>query len=168
VERSIKTGREIKKTLHSTRLPLDKLQARKEQLQECKIITNEMIQFEETVTRCEEWLKKQHRFEEGCFTTTADPALLPLPQKIEFRTLQLLVNEFNNLPLVYDNFERTTGVLYNSTLTLLERLPPLNKAAKTRTAQSSSGAAKVSMESVREFLREIAECPVEHEDFVSF
>jgi hypothetical protein len=24
------------------------------------------------------------------------------------------------------------------------------------------------MESVREFLREIAECPVEHEDFVSF
>jgi hypothetical protein len=62
VERSIKTGREIKKTLHSTRLPLDKLLARKEQLQECKIITNEMIQFEETVTRCEEWLKKQRRF----------------------------------------------------------------------------------------------------------
>ena len=45
VERSIKTGREIKKTLHSTRLPLDKLIAKKESLQECKIITNEMIQF---------------------------------------------------------------------------------------------------------------------------
>lgn len=45
MERSIKTGREIKKTLHSTRLPLDKLIAKKESLQECKIITNEMIQF---------------------------------------------------------------------------------------------------------------------------
>ena len=69
---------------------------------------------------------------------------------------------------MYDNFERTTGALYTTTLALLERLPPLNKAAKTRTAQSSSGTLKVSIESVREFLREITECPVEHEDFVSF
>lgn len=127
-----------------------------------------MIQFEETVSRCEEWLRKQRRFEETCFTSGPDPVLLPLAEKIEFRTLQLLVNEFNNLPLVYDNFERTTGALYNATLALLDRLPPLNKAAKTRTAQSSSGSSKVSMESVREFLREIAACPVEHEDFVSF
>ncbi len=114
------------------------------------------------MTRCEEWLKKQRRFEEACFSPDS-VLLLHLPQKIEFRTLQLLVNEFNNLPLVYDNFERTTGALYAATLALLERLPPLNKSAKTRTAQSSSGTAKISIESVREFLREIGECPVEHE-----
>lgn len=93
---------------------------------------------------------------------------MPLPTKIEFRTLQLLVNEFNNLPLVYDPFERTTGALYTATLALLDRLPTLNKSAKTRTAQSSSSTAKVSMESVKDFLKEIADCPVEHEDFVSF
>ena len=33
VERAIRTGREIKKALHSTRLPLDKLQAKREALQ---------------------------------------------------------------------------------------------------------------------------------------
>jgi hypothetical protein len=45
-------GRDLKKTIHNTRLPLDKLIAKKESLHDCKIITNEMIQFEETVTRC--------------------------------------------------------------------------------------------------------------------
>lgn len=91
-----------------------------------------------------------------------------LSTKIEFRTLQLLVNEFNNLPLIYEQFEKTTGLLYNNTLALLERLPPLNKSAKTRTAQNSSIGAKIGIDSVREFLEEIERCPVEHEDFTSF
>jgi hypothetical protein len=100
VERSIRTGREIKKSLHSTRLPLDKLIAKREALTDCKIITNEMIQFEETVERCEEWLAKQRKFEESFFLEPPHHR----PQKVEFRALQLLVNEFNNLPLVYDLF----------------------------------------------------------------
>lgn len=60
-----------------------------------------MIQFEETVGRCDEWLKKQKKFEETYFTDDPDPKLIPVKEKIEFRTLQLLVNEFNNLPLIY-------------------------------------------------------------------
>jgi hypothetical protein len=56
------------------------------------------------VVRCEEWLKKQKKFEETSFTSEVEPNLKQLPEKIEFRTLQLLVNEFNNLPLIYDNF----------------------------------------------------------------
>lgn len=63
-----------------------------------------MIQFEETVARCEDWLRKQKKFEETFFTDEPEPKMLPISQKIEFRTLQMLVNEFNNLPLLYDNF----------------------------------------------------------------
>ena len=102
-----------------------------------------MIQFQETVGRCEEWLRKQKNFEESFFTSDPEPQLVHINEKIQFRTLQLLVNEFNNLPLIYDNFEKTTGALHNTTMNLIERLPPLNKAAKTRTAQSSSGGIKV-------------------------
>ena len=114
-----------------------------------------MIQFEETVGRCEEWLRKQKFFEETYFVMEPEPQLIQIDEKIEFRTLQLLVNQFNNLPLIYDNFDQTTGALYNSTTALLDKLPPLNKAAKTRTAQNSSGGIKVRIEDIRESLREI-------------
>jgi hypothetical protein len=127
-----------------------------------------MIQFEETVGRCEEWLKKQQKFEETYFTNEPEPRLLSINSKIEFRSLQLLVNEFNNLPLIYENFEKTTGLLYNNTMALLDRLPPLNKPAKTRTAQSNSGGIKIPLETIREYLKEIDLCPIEHEDFISF
>ena len=72
MDRAGKMGREIKKMLHSTRLPLDKLQAKRESLQESKIIVNEMIQFEEAVVRCEEWLRKQRKFEETYFERRDD------------------------------------------------------------------------------------------------
>lgn len=61
---------------------MDKLVAKKESLQECKIITNEMIQFEETVVRCEEWLKKQKKFEETFFAFDPEPRLKELTEKI--------------------------------------------------------------------------------------
>ena len=80
--------------MHSTRLPLDKLQAKRETLNECKIITNEMIQFEETVGRCEEWLKKQKKFEEEYFDMEDEnePVLRVSEEKIEFRTVQMLMS----------------------------------------------------------------------------
>lgn len=63
------------------------------------------------------------------------------------------MNEFNNLPLIYDNFEKTTGILYNNTLNLLDHLPPLNKTAKTRTAQSTSIGSKVGIDVIRDYLK---------------
>ena len=123
--------------------------SKRDSLQECKIITNEMIQYEQTVGRCEEWLRKQKTFEETFFTFDPEPQLIPIKDKIEFRTLQLRVNEFNNLPLIYDNFEKTTGTLYQTTINLLDRLPPLNKAAKTRTAQNHTGSIRIGIDVVR-------------------
>ena len=42
-----------------------------------------MIQFEETVTRCEDWLKKQQAFEETYFLQgNTEPVLKPLKEKI--------------------------------------------------------------------------------------
>lgn len=53
-------------------------------------------------------------------------------------------------------------------MTLLDRLPPLNKPAKTRTAQSHTGGIKIPIETVQEYLKDIEECPIEHEEFISF
>jgi hypothetical protein len=86
-----------------------------------------------------------------------------LTEKIEFRTIQLLVSEFNNLPLVYEDFESTTESLFNSTMALLNNLPALNKATKTRTAQSSNNTnTKLSLQSIRDIQREIRKNPVDH------
>jgi 3-methyladenine DNA glycosylase Tag len=41
-----------------------------------------MIQFEETVVRCEEWLKKQKKFEETFFAFDPEPRLKELTEKI--------------------------------------------------------------------------------------
>lgn len=41
-----------------------------------------MIQFDETVGRCDEWLKKQKKFEETYFTEGSEPKLIPLKEKI--------------------------------------------------------------------------------------
>lgn len=41
-----------------------------------------MIQFEETVGRCEEWLKKQKKFEDTFFTNEHEPKLKNLTEKI--------------------------------------------------------------------------------------
>ena len=51
-----------------------------------------------------------------------DPLTFTLKQndhKIEFRNIQLLVNEYNNLPILDNIFEKTIKVLYNETVDLL-------------------------------------------------
>ena len=42
-----------------------------------------------------------------------------LDEKIEFRTIQLLVGEYQNLPILHKNFEKTTKDLYIKTTKLL-------------------------------------------------
>lgn len=52
--------------------------------------------------------------------------------KIEYRIIQSLVNEYNSLPLNYPSFVKTTQMLYEDTNKLIIKIPSLNKAAKTR------------------------------------
>lgn len=82
-----------------------------------------MIHFEEAVARAEEWIKKQVKFQQEYFNskefengeivfTIKDSEFFKEFDKIEYRTVQSLVNEYNSLPLNYPSFSKTTLVLY--------------------------------------------------------
>jgi hypothetical protein len=52
-----------------------------------------MIQFEETVNRCEEWLRKQKQFEDTYYNVNDGIyTLKSMNEKIDFRKIQMLVN----------------------------------------------------------------------------
>lgn len=63
IDRATKCGKELKK-LSQNKQSLDKLKARKEALADQKIITNDMINFEEAINRCEDWIVRANAFEE--------------------------------------------------------------------------------------------------------
>jgi hypothetical protein len=74
-------------------------------LKDYKLITPDMVAFEDTLTRCEDWITKQQAFEERyLLTDRADFALKNPGEKIEFRQIQLLVNEYSSLPLLNTQF----------------------------------------------------------------
>jgi hypothetical protein len=54
IDRSIKFGKEIKKWCQNKQ-PIEKLRQRKDTLNDQKIITSDMSNFEEAVVRSEEW-----------------------------------------------------------------------------------------------------------------
>jgi hypothetical protein len=59
----MKFGKEIKKW-SATKQPLEKLKQRRDSLSDQKIITNDMSNFEEAVTRSEEWIERVTAYED--------------------------------------------------------------------------------------------------------
>lgn len=110
MEKANKLGKDLKKMI-ATKMPIERLLQRRESLSEQKIMTNEIISFEETVQRCEEWIGKAGRFEEEYFVEgggggegRAVQLRLIEGEKIEFKQMNLLVQEYNNLPVLYPPF----------------------------------------------------------------
>jgi hypothetical protein len=106
------------------------------------------------VTRAEEWIKKQLKFQDEYFRCEEsesgdanfiikDKEFFMEFDKIEYKTIQSLVNEYNSLPLSYPSFVKTTQMLYDDTNKLIIKLPSLNKAAKTRKSEQGSGIVKI-------------------------
>lgn len=52
-------GRQLKKSLQGNKLTIDALRSKRTLLDEHKLMTLDMVAFEDTVTRCEDWIKKQ-------------------------------------------------------------------------------------------------------------
>jgi hypothetical protein len=75
--------------------------------------------------------------------------------------MHLLVQEYNSLPLLNQNFEANIKRLHDETITLLERIPQLTKTAKTRT----SSPCKIPLSSIKKLLNDIDRHEVAHEDF---
>ena len=109
---------------------------RREQIQTQKIITNEMNLFESTVNRCISWTTRALEFDRDNFATTLTEegplkTLIPKTEKIDFKDISHLVEEYNALPLVTPSFDHIKQ-LYEITVTLLDKLPQFGKAVKTR------------------------------------
>jgi hypothetical protein len=171
IDRATKCGKELKK-LTQNKQPLDKLKAKKDSLADQKIITNDMINFEEAIVRCEDWIVRANAFEDELFEEldpmqvgeTVERRLRSRDEKIDFKQMHILVQEYNSLPILHQGFEANTRKLHTATLALVERLPQFTKVAKTRTSNQS----KVSLGSIKRLLAEIDRHEVLHEDFIFF
>jgi hypothetical protein len=90
--------------------------------------------------------------------------LKPTNTKIDFKRMHLLVQDYNSLPLLDQNFEANTKRLHDETVALLESIPQLTKTTKTRTSSPS----KIPLSSIKKLLTEIDKHEVAHDDFESF
>lgn len=125
IERSLKIGKQIKRNILNSKNSLQKLQSIKAQLQDNKIVTNQMIHFEQAVARAQEWIKKQNKFQQEYFYSQQQQStgqiIFTIKQKqffkefgkIQYKLIQSLVNEYNSLPLSYPSFMKTTLALYD-------------------------------------------------------
>lgn len=66
----------------------------------------------------------------------------------------MLVVEYNNLPLLNTQFERTAKVLHQRTVELIEAMPNINKIVKTRTSKEASGS-KIPYKQMQSYLKKI-------------
>lgn len=69
----------MRKSLQGNKLSIEALRLKKQMLDEYKLETPDMVAFEDSVNRCEEWIKKQQAFESKYFNIDHDRYTLKNP-----------------------------------------------------------------------------------------
>ena len=90
--------------------------------------------------------------------------LRPHTEKIDFRQMHSLVQDYNNLPVLHQAFEVNTKRLHDETSALLERIPQFTKITKTRTSVPT----KITLSSIKLLQADIDQHVVTHDEFDNY
>ena len=134
-----KTGnfsKEIKQKLHQ-KLSLQGLTLLKKQSEDYKIISNEMVELDESIEKSKKWIERVEELGDGPYIQ---------------RDLEMITNDYKNLPLEHEAYYKFKGIL-DEMKDLLEKLPNFTKLNKTRQTAVSE---KISMQSAMEYAQRIS------------
>ncbi|KAL4454018.1 hypothetical protein ABPG74_003901 [Tetrahymena malaccensis] len=151
-DKAQKFSKELKKIMQD-RATLDELEQKNMiSLNEHKIITNEMIQFEQSIQRCRDWLQRLEPY-------YADQ------DKINLKNLSGFINEYKSLPLKCDKFEKRFKYVYEQSLDLIEKIPNFSRISKTRGTNNHE---RINIKEAIKILQQIQKLNVYCEEFDSF
>jgi hypothetical protein len=98
------------------KVSLEKLEELRKQSEDYKIISNEMLELSESIDRSRKWLDALSRVGNGPYN---------------LRELEILINDYRNVPLEHDDYPKYKKILDESK-EFLDKLPNFAKLNKTR------------------------------------
>lgn len=141
-EKANKFSKELRKIINDKASLETLLQYQKQSL-EYSIITNEMVMFEEGLSRSLSWLEKMKSLNQN--------------NKIPAKILSSCILEYKSLPILYEDYKIYKS-LYDKVNGLLEKMPSLGRISKTR--MNINVNEKISIKKAREYARSIEELNV--------
>lgn len=150
-EKANKFSKELKKIIND-KAPLSELLSLQKESNQYSIITNEMMLFEEGLTRSYNWLERMAVLKKTYEMKN---------ERIQLKLLNSCILEYKNLPLLDEDYKFFKNI-FDQANNLLEKLPNLGRISKTR--MNINVYEKINIEKAREYACLINELFVQSEE----
>jgi hypothetical protein len=140
-------SKEIKHKMNQ-KTTLEKLEELRIQSEEYKIISNEMLELNESIERSKKWLESINKLGDGPYS---------------FRELEIAINDYKNVPLEHDDYQKYKRILDESK-EFLDKLPNFTKLNKTR---HNSNFEKIQLDLARQYATRISTLNIKCEEVPS-